>query len=91
MTSIIVYSHLFKFVRERISRYSEWLCELLHCPMCIGFWVGLFLCGINDCTELFMFEHTLANYFLLGCLSSGTSYALCVLIDDNGLQIRGES
>ena len=90
MTSIIVYSHIFKSVRKGISCCSDWLCELFHCPMCIGFWVGMFLCGINDYTELFMFEHTLVNYLLLGCLSSGTSYVLCSLIDDNGLQVRGE-
>ena len=42
--------------REFISSKSDWLCELLHCPMCIGFWVGVFLCGINKFTELFNFD-----------------------------------
>ena len=91
MTSIIVYSHIFKPVRREIARWSDWLCELLHCPMCVGFWVGMLLCGINSYTELFMFEHTLVNYLILGSLSSGTSYILCALIGDNGLQIKGES
>lgn len=90
ITSVIVYSHIFKFIRREVSCWSDWLCELLHCPMCTGFWVGILLCGINSHTELFTFEHTLVNYLLLGSLSSGTSYILCSLIDDNGLQIRGE-
>jgi hypothetical protein len=91
VTSIIVYSHIFKFMRQEVSCWWDWACELLHCPMCTGFWVGVFLCGINGYTELFTFEHTVVNYFLLGSLSSGTSYILCSLIDDNGLQIKGES
>ena len=61
--------------------------------MCVGFWVGVFLLLLNPFTELFTFDITLVNAFLLGCLSSGTSYALCMLISDGGFQheygIRG--
>jgi hypothetical protein len=54
--------------------------------MCIGFWVGALLLLLNPFTELFTFDVSLINAFLLGCLSSGTSYALCMLISDGGFQ-----
>ena len=82
LTLILVYGKVFEKVRPKHYFF--------HCPMCMGFWAGVLLCGINSYTELFTFEHTLVNYLLLGSLSSGTSYILCSLIDDNGLQIRGE-
>ncbi len=41
---------------------------------------------LNPFTELFTFDVSLINTFLLGCLSSGTSYALCMLISDGGFQ-----
>ena len=42
--------------------------------------------SINGFTELFTFDVTVVNAFLMGCLSSGTSYALCMLISDGGFQ-----
>jgi hypothetical protein len=54
--------------------------------MCVGFWVGVLLLLLNPFTELFTFDVSFVNAFLLGCLSSGTSYALCMLISDGGLQ-----
>jgi len=55
--------------------------------MCIGFWSGCLLFGINNYTELFTFDYNLANAFILGCISSGTSYVLCMLFGDTGLQV----
>jgi len=52
----------------------------------LGFWVGIFLFGINGLTELFTFEYNFTNALLMGCLSSGTSYILCVLFGDNGFK-----
>ena len=54
--------------------------------MCVGFWVGVLLMLLNPFTELFTFDVTLVNSLLLGWLSSGTSYALCMLISDGGFQ-----
>jgi len=88
MTSIVVYSHLLKPLRKKFSDWSKQLCELVNCPMCIGFWSGAFLWGINKYTELFTFDHNIATGFLLGCLSSGTSYILCMVVDDDGFKIR---
>ena len=87
ITQIIVYGTIFDGLRP----ISGKLGQLFRCTMCVGFWVGLFLCGINYFTELFTFEYTLTTGLLLGFLSSGSSYILCVLFDDNGLQINGEN
>ena len=54
--------------------------------MCVGFWVGVSLMLLSPFTELFTFDVSLVNALLLGSLSSGTSYALCVLISDGGFQ-----
>tara|TARA_E500000331_G_scaffold358023_2_gene422298 strand:- start:387 stop:581 length:195 start_codon:yes stop_codon:yes gene_type:complete len=53
----------------------------------MGFWVGAFLFCISSYTELFMFEKTMANFFICGWVSSGTSYVMNVLFCDNGLQL----
>ena len=54
--------------------------------MCVGFWVGVFLTGISPFTGLFTYEVSLITAFLLGTVASGTSYSLCMLISDGGLQ-----
>ena len=55
--------------------------------MCLGFWVGLILWALNGYTGLFSFDDSLVTGALLGCLSSGTSYILTVLFDDDGIKI----
>jgi hypothetical protein len=54
----------------------------------MGFWVGVFLFCINEHTELFTFDYNLINALLLGWLSSGTSYVLSTLFNDNGLKVN---
>ena len=78
LTNILVYGSIFNKIRPKH--------HFFHCPMCMGFWVGAFLLGTNHLTELFMFEHTLYNAFVLGCLSSGTSYVLAMLVGDKGVR-----
>ena len=78
MTQILCFSRLFEKIRPKH--------HFFHCPMCVGFWVGVFLLLLNPFTELFTFDVTLVNSLLLGWLSSGTSYALCMLISDGGFQ-----
>jgi hypothetical protein len=56
--------------------------------MCVGFWVGAFLFGINGATELFNFEYNLANFFILSWISSGSSYILTMLFDDFGFKME---
>jgi len=86
LTQILIFGSIFNNIRP--SR--NWMCgfgKLFHCPMCMGFWVGIFLFGINKYTELFTYDYNIANAFILGCLASGSSYLLSVLINDYGLKI----
>jgi len=78
LTQILVYGKIFDSLRPKY--------HFFHCPMCIGFWAGVLLLFLNPFTELFTFEVNITNAFLLGCLSSATSYALCMLISDGGFQ-----
>jgi len=78
LAQILIYGTIFDKIRPSH--------KFFHCPMCIGFWTGVFLFGINGYTELFSFDYNLVNLFLLGWLSSGTSYTLCTLFGDNGVK-----
>jgi hypothetical protein len=42
---------------------------------------------INAGTELFTFDYTIANFFVCGWLSAGTSYLLSMVVKDDGIQI----
>ena len=83
LTQILVYGSIFDSIRPSTGKLGE----LFRCSMCLGFWVGAFLFGINGYTELFTFEYTFSNLFILGWLSSGTSYVLSMIFCDNGIQI----
>lgn len=78
LTLILTYGNIFNSVRPKYKFFK--------CPMCIGFWVGIFLFSINYFTELFTFDYNIINAILLGSLSSGVSYILCMLIGDNGIR-----
>ncbi len=84
LTQILVYGTIFDKIRPTRGKLGE----LFRCPMCLGFWVGAFLFGINKYTELFTFDYTIANLFILSCLSSGTSYVLNMIIGDCGLKVE---
>ena len=88
LTYLVVYASIF----NRIRPSKEWLGgfgKLFHCTLCFGFHAGWFLFVINKWTELFTFEYTLANFLICGCVGSGTSYMLSMLVDDDGLKIKG--
>ena len=82
LTQILVYGK----VLEGLRPTTGWLGQLFSCPMCMGFHVGWILMLLSPYTELFNFDVTPANYLILGCLSSGTSYVLNMLIGDEGLK-----
>ena len=86
LTQILVFGSIFNKVRPP-KEYLYGLGKLFHCPMCMGFWSGVFLFGINGHTELFTFEYKVANALILGCLSSGTTYLMSALINDFGFKI----
>ena len=41
VTFIITYSSIFEPIRTFIEKRSDFFGELLSCPMCAGFWVGI--------------------------------------------------
>ena len=49
------------------------------CTMCMGFWVGI--------VNWFLIDVQF-NLFVAGCISSGTSYLLSRIVDDDGLTIK---
>tara|TARA_B100001123_G_C15281972_1_gene1014327 strand:+ start:1721 stop:2125 length:405 start_codon:yes stop_codon:yes gene_type:complete len=87
LTQIIVYGKVF----DRFRPTKGKLGELFKCPMCMGFHIGWLLMFLSPFTELFSFEVSAANFFILGGLSSGTSYVLSMLFDDDGLKIKDKS
>jgi len=87
LTQILVYGKIFSRLRPKKGT----LAELANCPMCMGFHVGWILMLLSPFTELFSFDVTVFNLFLLGWLSSGTSYILNMLFGDHGLQIYKKS
>jgi len=87
LTQILCYASILKQIRPT----KGLLGELFKCPMCMGFWVGMFLCGVSPYTELFSFEQSFINFILLGCLSSGTSYILNMGVGDDGINIKIKS
>ena len=84
LTQILVYGSILNSIRPTTGKLGE----LFQCPMCMGFWVGFFLCVISPFTPLFTFEPNFVTPVLLGCLSSGTSYILCQVFDDEGIKIK---
>jgi|TARA_R110000824_G_scaffold160957_6_gene336002 hypothetical protein len=82
LTQILVYSK----VLEKIRPTKGKLGELANCPMCMGFHVGWFLMLLSPFTELFSFDVSITNFFLLAWLSSGTSYVLNMVFGDSGIQ-----
>ena len=84
MTQILVYGSILNFLRPKKGKLGE----LFECPMCLGFWVGVFLWATNNQTELFTYDYNLLTGLFLGSLSSGTSYALNMLFGDCGLKVE---
>ena len=83
LTQILVYGKILDPIRPKSGKLGQ----LLECPMCTGFWVGLFLWFVKDHTELFTFDNSPITAFLCGTISSATAYVLDVLFCDEGFKI----
>ena len=83
LTQMLVYGKILEGIRPT----KGWLGQLFSCAMCMGFHVGWILMLLSPYTELFNFDVTPANFFILGSISSGTAYALNMLFGDEGLNI----
>jgi hypothetical protein len=81
MTMILVYSKIFEIIRTKLnSLNSEMLTYMIKCCMCMGFWVG----AVNA----ICFFNLEINWFMAACISSGTSYFISRLVDDDGILIK---
>tara|TARA_R100001126_G_C4812682_1_gene142677 strand:+ start:116 stop:460 length:345 start_codon:yes stop_codon:yes gene_type:complete len=88
LTQILVYSDLPLLQKLRPQKDAGGgYGKVFHCPMCMGFHVGWFLMLLSPFTELFSFDVTVANFFILGWLSSGTSYVINMVFGDEGIKI----
>jgi len=87
MTQILVYGKIFDNYRPSKEDFRGWG-EIFHCPMCMGFWVGLFLFFVNGFTELFTFDYNVVNALICGSVSSAASYVLNMVFGDSGLNLN---
>jgi len=79
MTMIVVYGKILDPIRP------DW--KVLKCTMCSGFWVGIFVNILMYSINKSLFNDIIVGSFLSGCISSGTSYFLSKLADDDGLLV----
>ncbi|OUW01676.1 MAG: hypothetical protein CBD16_05265 [Betaproteobacteria bacterium TMED156] len=84
LTQILVYGKIFDPIRPK----TGWFGQLLKCPMCTGFWVGLFLWFVKDYTQLFTFDNSFVTAFLLGCASSAAAYLGSMFMGDDGIKVE---
>ena len=84
LTQILVYGKIFDPIRPKSGKLGQ----LLKCPMCTGFWVGLFLWFVKDYTQLINFDDSFITAFLLGCAASAASFLGVMFMSDEGINIR---
>jgi len=80
LTQLLVHGKVFEPIRPHHYFF--------HCTMCMGFHAGLLLFLLNGLTNLFSFEYTLGNAFVLSCISSAASHALSSVFDDFGINVN---
>ena len=84
LTQILVYGKILDPIRPKSGKLGQ----LLKCPMCTGFWVGLFLWSVKDYTQLFTFDNSFVTGLLLGFAGSAAAYVGNTLFGDEGLKVE---
>jgi len=84
LTNILVYGSILSCVRPKEGLWGE----LFKCPMCMGFHVGWFVALMMKLSSLTSIDPNIVDVFLLACLSSGSSYVLCSLFTDFGINFK---
>jgi hypothetical protein len=84
LTQILVYGKILDPIRPKSGKLGQ----LLECPMCTGFWVGLFLWSVKDYTQLFTFDNSFVTGILLGFAGSGSAYIGNMIFGDEGIKIE---
>ena len=80
MSWIIMFGSIFDRLRP------DW--KIFKCGGCTGFWTGLLTYILFWLSNIHLFNNLYIGLFLFGCLSSGTTYILSTLFNDNGIQVR---
>jgi len=84
LTQILVYGKIFDPIRPKSGKLGQ----LLKCPMCTGFWSGLFLWSVKDYTQLITFDDSFVTGFLLACAGSAASFLGSMLMGDDGINVN---
>ena len=84
LTQILVYGKIFDPVRPKAGKLGQ----LLECPMCTGFWVGLFLWSVKDYTQLINFDNSFVTALLLGFAASAAAYIGNMVFGDEGIKVE---
>jgi len=84
LTNILVYGSILSCIRPKQGLWGE----LFKCPMCMGFHVGWFVALMMKLSNLTSIHPNIVDMFLLACLSSGSSYVLCSLFTDFGINFK---
>ena len=84
LTQILVYGKILDPIRPKSGKLGQ----LLECPMCTGFWAGLFLWSVKDYTQLFTFDNSFVTGLLLGFAGSAAAYVGNTLFGDEGLKVE---
>ena len=81
LTQILCYGSILNPIRPKTGFFGE----LFKCPMCMGFHVGWILALLLNVSNLFKVSTNIFDMFMLACLSSGSSYVLCSIFPDFGI------
>ena len=83
MTNIITQSSIFEPLRIKINEKNPMLGLLVSCPMCMGFWVGIFalFCGyvpMRDNVDILPIPivNSLLYAVLIGSIASGVAWLM---------------
>ena len=68
ITFSMTHGKIFKSLREKVADTHHLLGDIISCPMCLGFWVGIFLS--------LTWESPTGSFFLDGFLSLTTCWLL---------------
>ncbi len=83
LTQLLVYGKIFDPIRPKSGKLGQ----LLRCPMCTGFWVGLFLWFVKDYTQLITFDDSFVTGLLLGSAGSAAAYVGTMVFCDDGIKV----
>ena len=80
LTMILVYSKILESTRKKIESFNINLVSyMIKCTMCTGLWVGILMS---------VWLGMKFNPLIGGFISSGTSYFISKLIDDDGILVK---